>query len=88
MRLVLLQMKTTKNVYVNKFKLALKKFLLAGSFYSIDEFLHWSTLGDLNAMYIGYPESKFRWAINKKTRIYYKPFILPFDVHTVHYFLT
>jgi len=37
---------------VNKFKLALKKFLLARSFYSIDEFLHWSTLGDLNAMYL------------------------------------
>jgi len=37
---------------VNKFKLALKKFLLVGSFYSIDEFLHWSTLGDLNAMYL------------------------------------
>jgi hypothetical protein len=29
---------------VNKFKLALKIFLLAGSFYSIEEFLHWSTL--------------------------------------------
>jgi hypothetical protein len=36
---------------VNKFKLALKKFLSAGSFYSIEEFLQWSTLGDLNAMY-------------------------------------
>jgi hypothetical protein len=23
--------------------------------------------------------------LRKKTRIYYKPFILPFDVHTVHY---
>jgi len=34
--------------------------------------------------YIGYPESKFRWAIKKKTRIYYKPCILPFDVHTLH----
>ena len=39
-------------------------------------------------IYVGYPESKFRWAINKKTRIYYKPCILPFDVHTVHYFST
>ena len=37
----------------------------------------------------GYPESKFRWTIKKKkTRIYYKPCILPFDVHTVHYFST
>jgi hypothetical protein len=35
---------------VNKFKLALKKFLLAGSFYSIEEFLNWSS--DLNAMYL------------------------------------
>ena len=24
----------------------------------------------------------------RKTRIYYKPFILPFDVHTVHYYST
>ena len=38
--------------------------------------------------YVGYPESKFRWAIKKKTRIYYKPCVLPFDVHTVHYFST
>jgi len=37
---------------VNKFKLALKKFLSAGSFYSVEEFLHWSTIGDLNAMYL------------------------------------
>ena len=36
--------------------------------------------------YESYPESKFRWAIKKKTRIYYKPCILPFDVRTVHYF--
>jgi len=42
----------------------------------------------VKAMYVGYPESKFRWVINKKTRIYYKPCILPFDVHTVHYFST
>jgi hypothetical protein len=35
-----------------------------------------------------YPESKFRCAIKKKTRIYYKPCILPFDVHTVHYVST
>jgi len=39
-------------------------------------------------MYVGYPESKFQRAIKKKTRIYYKPCILPFDVHTVHYFST
>jgi len=37
---------------INKFKLALKKFFSAGSFYSIEEFLHWSTLGDLNSMYL------------------------------------
>jgi hypothetical protein len=37
---------------VNKFKLALKKFILAGSFYSIEEFLNWSTSSDLNAMYL------------------------------------
>jgi len=42
----------------------------------------------LCVFYVGYPESKFRWAINKKPRIYYKPCILPFDVHTVHYFST
>ena len=24
-------------------------------------------------IYVGYPESNFRWAIKKKTRIYYKP---------------
>ena len=40
------------------------------------------------SMYESYPESKFRWAIKKKTRIYYKPCILPFDVQTVHYFST
>ena len=37
---------------VNKIKLALKKLLSAGSFYSVEEFLHWSTLDDLNAMYL------------------------------------
>ena len=36
---------------VNKFKLALKKFLLAGSFYSMEEFLEWTILRDLNALY-------------------------------------
>jgi hypothetical protein len=36
---------------VNKFKRALKKFLLAGSFYSIEEFLEWTTICDLNALY-------------------------------------
>jgi hypothetical protein len=37
-------------------------------------------------MYEGYPESKFRWAIKKKTRIHHKPCILPFDVRIVHKF--
>jgi len=37
---------------VNKFKLALKKFLLVGSFYSIEEFFEWTTLGDLKALYL------------------------------------
>ena len=36
---------------VNKFKLALKRFLSAGSFYCIEEFLEWTTLSDLNALY-------------------------------------
>jgi len=35
---------------VNKFKLALKTFLLAGSFYSIEEFLEWTTLRGQNAL--------------------------------------
>ena len=34
---------------VNKFKLGLKKFLLVGSYYSIEEFFEWTTLGDLKA---------------------------------------
>jgi hypothetical protein len=38
--------------------------------------------------YAGYPESKFRWAVEKKREFISKPFILPFDVHTVHYFST
>jgi len=37
---------------VIKFKLALKKFLLVGSFYSIEEFFEWTTLGDLKALYL------------------------------------
>jgi hypothetical protein len=37
---------------VNKFKLASKKLLLAVSFYSIEEFLEWTTLSDLNALYL------------------------------------
>jgi hypothetical protein len=37
---------------VNKFKLALKKFLLVGSYYSIEEFFEWATLGDLKALYL------------------------------------
>jgi hypothetical protein len=46
-------------------------------------------------MYTGYPESKFRWAIEKKKNnkkkkqeFISKPFTLPFDAHTLHYFLT
>jgi hypothetical protein len=35
----------------SKFKLALKKFLLVGSFYSIEEFTKWSTSGDPNTLY-------------------------------------
>jgi hypothetical protein len=31
---------------VNKFKLALKKFLLVGSFYSLDEYFEWRTRDD------------------------------------------
>jgi hypothetical protein len=41
-----------------------------------------------NRLYVGYQESKFRWAIEKKQEFILKPFILPFDVHTLHYFLT
>ena len=37
---------------VNKFKLALKRFLLVGSFYSMEEFFEWTTLGDLKALYL------------------------------------
>jgi hypothetical protein len=37
---------------VNKFKLTLKKFLSPGSFYSIEQFLDWTTLSDLNAMHL------------------------------------
>jgi hypothetical protein len=37
---------------VNKFKLTLKKILSAGFFYSIEEFLDWTTLSDLNAIYL------------------------------------
>ena len=36
---------------LNKFKEALRKFLLVGSFYTIEEFLKWSTLGILCALY-------------------------------------
>jgi hypothetical protein len=35
-------------------------------------------------IYVGYPESKFRWAVEKKQEFISKPFILPFDVHTLH----
>jgi hypothetical protein len=39
--------------------------------------------------YVGYPESKFRWATEKKKQEFIsKQFILPFDVHTLHYFST
>ena len=36
---------------LNKFKEALRKFLLVGSFYTIEEFLKWSTLSILRASY-------------------------------------
>jgi hypothetical protein len=39
-------------------------------------------------VYVGYPESKLRWAIEKKQEFVSKPFILPFDVHTLHYLST
>jgi hypothetical protein len=42
----------------------------------------------VGSMYVGYPESKFRWATEKKQELVSKPFILPFDVHTVPYFST
>jgi hypothetical protein len=42
--------------------------------------LDWTRLLELK--YVGFPESKFRWAIEKK--IISKSFILPFDVHTLH----
>jgi N-acetylglucosamine kinase-like BadF-type ATPase len=34
---------------VNKFKQALKKFLLAGSFYSLREYFEWKTRGDIGS---------------------------------------
>ena len=49
---------------VNKFKLALKKFLLAGSFYSIEEFLEWTTLNDLNAMHLWWLLNWQGWVSN------------------------
>jgi hypothetical protein len=39
------------SVDVNKFKKKKKKFLLAGSFYSMEEFLEWTTLSELNTLY-------------------------------------
>ena len=36
---------------LNKFKQALKKFLSAGSFYTIEEFLEWTSISDLHASY-------------------------------------
>jgi hypothetical protein len=36
----------------NKFKRELKKFLLLGSFYSIEEFLSWTSLRNLYALYL------------------------------------
>jgi hypothetical protein len=36
---------------LKQYKLALKRFLLAGSFYSMGEFLEWTSLGDLDALY-------------------------------------
>ena len=36
---------------LNKFKQALKKFLSAGSFYTIEEFLEWTSISELHASY-------------------------------------
>lgn len=37
---------------IRKFKVALKKFLLIGSFYTIEEFLDWTSASDLHTMYM------------------------------------
>jgi hypothetical protein len=39
---------------VIKFKLALKRFLLAGSFYSLNEYYKWNARGDLGSYNIKY----------------------------------
>jgi hypothetical protein len=39
---------------VIKFKLALKRFLLAGSFYSLNEYYEWNTRGELGSYNIEY----------------------------------
>jgi hypothetical protein len=39
---------------VIKFKLALKRFLLDGSFYSLNEYYEWNTRGDLDSYNIKY----------------------------------
>jgi hypothetical protein len=41
------------------------------------------------SIYVGSPENKFRWSTEKKKQEFIsKPFILPFDVHTLYYFST
>jgi hypothetical protein len=37
---------------INKFKKELKKFLLLGSFYSIEEFFDWTSLRNLYTLYL------------------------------------
>ena len=37
---------------IQKFKVALRKFLLIGSFYTTEEFLDWTSASDLYTMYM------------------------------------
>jgi hypothetical protein len=37
---------------INHFKKALKKFLLQGSFYTMEEFLDWTSINDLYTLYL------------------------------------
>jgi hypothetical protein len=39
--------------------------------------------------YVGYPESKFRWVLKKDSNLFPNHlYVLPFVIHTVHYFST
>jgi hypothetical protein len=58
-----------------KFKRALKKFLLAGSFYSIKEFLGWKTQSDLNDLYTW-------WLLNLLDWVFY---LILYNLHTYLY---